>query len=53
MEFTPRGESVWISSRDAHRVSVIDTQTFATQATMTVDSPSGIFFTSRAARVGF
>ncbi|MBP8832728.1 MAG: protein nirF, partial [Acidovorax sp.] len=41
MEFTPRGESVWISSRDAHRVSVIDTQTFATQATMTVDSPSG------------
>ena len=53
MEFTPRGESVWISSRDDHRVSVIDTQTFATQATMTVDSPSGIFFTSRAARVGF
>ena len=53
MEFTPRGESIWISSRDAHRVSVIDTQTFATQATMTVDSPSGIFFTSRAARVGF
>jgi len=53
MEFTPRGESVWISSRDDHRVSVIDTQTFAAQATMAVDSPSGIFFTSRAARVGF
>ena len=53
MEFTPRGESVWISSRDDHRVSVIDTQTFTTQATMTVDSPSGIFFTSRAARLGF
>ena len=53
MEFTPRGESVWISSRDDHRISVIDTQTFATQATMAVDSPSGIFFTSRAARVGF
>ena len=53
MEFTPRGESVWISSRDDHRVSVIDTQTFATQATMTIDSPSGIFFTSRAARLGF
>lgn len=53
MEFTPRGESVWISSRDDHRVSVIDTQSFATQATMTLDSPSGIFFTSRAARVGF
>ena len=53
MEFTPRGEAIWISSRDDNRVSVIDTQTFATQATMTVDSPSGIFFTSRAARMGF
>ena len=53
MEFTPRGESVWISSRDDHRVTVFDTQTFATQATMTIDSPSGIFFTSRAARLGF
>ena len=53
MEFTPRGESVWISSRDDNRISVIDTQTFATQTTLTVDSPSGIFFTSRAARMGF
>ncbi len=53
MEFTPRGESVWISSRDDHRVSAIDTQTFATQATLAIDSPSGIFFTSRAARLGF
>ena len=53
MEFTPRGESVWISARDDHRVSVIDTQTFATQATLAIDSPSGIFFTARAARLGF
>ena len=53
MEFTPRGESVWISSRDDHRVSAIDTQSFATQATLAIDSPSGIFFTSRAARLGF
>ncbi|WP_027995492.1 cytochrome D1 domain-containing protein [Simplicispira psychrophila] len=53
MEFTPRGEAVWISARDDNRVSVIDTQSFATTATMTVDSPSGIFFTSRAARMGF
>ena len=53
MEFTPRGEAIWISSRDDNRVSVIDTQSFATQATLTVDSPSGIFFTSRAARMGF
>jgi protein NirF len=53
MEFTPRGEAVWISSRDANRVSVIDTQRFDTLATLTVDSPSGVFFTSRATRIGF
>lgn len=53
MEFTPRGESVWISARDDNRVAVIDTQTLTTQATLTVDAPSGIFFSSRANRVGF
>ncbi len=53
MEFTPRGEAVWISSRDDNRVSVIDTQTLVTQARLTLDSPSGIFFTARAARMGF
>jgi len=53
MEFTPRGEAVWISSRDANRVSVIDTGTFKTLATLVIDSPSGIFLTSRAGRMGF
>ena len=53
MEFTPRGDTVWISSRDENRVSVIDTQTFATRAQLDVPAPSGIFFTSRAARMGF
>ena len=52
LEFTPRGEAVWISSRDANRVSVLDTASFATLATLPVDAPSGIFFTSRAARPG-
>jgi protein NirF len=52
MEFTPKGEAVWISSRDANRVSVIDTATFATLATLPVEAPSGIFFSSRAARLG-
>jgi protein NirF len=52
LEFTPRGEAVWISSRDANRVSVVDTASFATLATLPVDAPSGIFFTSRAARPG-
>lgn len=53
MEFTPRGEAVWISSRDANRVSVIDTQRFETLATLDISEPSGVFFTSRAARMGF
>lgn len=52
MEFTPRGESVWISSRDASRVSVIDTQSFSTRSVLDVPAPSGIFFTSRAHRMG-
>ena len=53
MEFTPRGDAVWISARDDHKVSVIDTQSFQTLATLPAKSPSGIFFTSRAARTGF
>ena len=52
MEFTPRGEAVWISSRDANRVSVIDTSSFATLGTLAIEAPSGIFFSSRAARLG-
>jgi protein NirF len=53
MEFTPRGEAVWISQRDSNRVSVLDTQGFATLAQLPVDAPSGIFFTARAHRLGF
>ena len=53
MEFTPRGDAVWISARDDHRVAVIDTQSFQTLATLPAQSPSGIFFSSRAARTGF
>jgi protein NirF len=53
LEFTPRGEEVWISARDDDRVVVVDTATLATVATLAADSPSGIFFTSRAARMGF
>jgi protein NirF len=53
MEFTPRGEAVWISSRDAHRVSVIDTERFVTLNVLDVQSPSGVFFTARATRIGF
>jgi protein NirF len=53
MEFTPRGESVWISARDDNRVVVYDTANFAQRAVLPAESPSGIFFTTRAARTGF
>ena len=53
MEFTPRGESVWISCRDSHQVQVYDTHTRQLQASLKVDAPSGFFFTARAQRMGF
>jgi protein NirF len=53
LEFTPRGEAVWISSRDANHVSVYDTTSFTSLVTLPLAAPSGIFFTSRAARMGF
>jgi protein NirF len=53
MEFTPRGEEVWLSARDDNTVSIYDTASFARKATLTAESPSGIFFTARAHRTGF
>lgn len=53
MEFAPRGESVWISARDDNRIVVYDTSSFAQRAQLSAQSPSGIFFTTRAARTGF
>ena len=53
MEFTPRGESVWISARDDNRVVVYNTENFSQRSVLPAQSPSGIFFTNRAARIGF
>jgi protein NirF len=52
MEFTPRGEAVWISVRDADAVQVYDTGSFTQLAELPAEKPSGIFFTSRAHRTG-
>ncbi len=52
MEFTPRGEQVWMSVRDENRVDVYDTDSFERAASLPADKPSGIFFTSRAHRIG-
>ncbi|MCZ7657849.1 MAG: protein nirF [Xanthobacteraceae bacterium] len=52
MEFTPRGHEIWVSVRDANRVDVYDTASFAKKAELAVTHPSGIFFTARANRIG-
>lgn len=53
LEFTPRGEAVWISARDDNKVLIYDTARFTQQAELPAESPSGIFFTARAHRIGF
>jgi protein NirF len=52
LEFTPRGEQVWISVRDADRVDVYDTRTFARLSSLNAQKPSGIFLAARAHRIG-
>jgi len=53
LEFTPRGEQAWISSRDDGAVVVYDTASYAELARLPAASPSGIFLTSRGAMTGF
>jgi protein NirF len=53
MEFTPRGEQVWISARDDNKVLIYDTRRREKIGEIAVDAPSGIFFTHRAGRIGF
>lgn len=52
MEFTPRGERVWLSARDSDQVSVWDTASISKVAQLSAMKPSGIFFTARAHRMG-
>ena len=52
MEFSPRGHEVWVSSRDANRVIIYDTQSREVKAGIEAASPSGIFFSARAHRTG-
>ncbi len=52
LEFSPRGEQVWLSLRDENRVEIYDPDTFARIGSLPVESPSGIFFTVRAHRIG-
>jgi protein NirF len=52
MEFTARGEKVWLSVRDEDRIDVYDTTSLERTATLPASKPSGIFFSHRAHRIG-
>ena len=52
MEFTPRGENVWVSARDDNRIVIYDTGNFKEIAQLSANKPSGIFFSSRAHKMG-
>ncbi len=52
MEFTPRGDQIWVSVRDEDRVDIYNTRTFEKIGSLPVDKPSGIFFSNRAHQIG-
>ncbi|MDQ7090579.1 MAG: cytochrome D1 domain-containing protein [Methylococcales bacterium] len=52
MEFTPRGEQVWVSVRDDNQLVIYDTENFNLIKRLPADKPSGIFFSSRAHKMG-
>ncbi len=52
MEFTPRGEQVWLSVRDLDQLKIYDTASLKEVAVLPALKPSGIFFTARAHRIG-
>lgn len=52
MEFTPRGEEVWLAARDDDRVLVYNTQTYQEVARLPAQKPNGIFFSARANKIG-
>jgi protein NirF len=52
LEFSPRGEEIWVSVRDEDRVEVYSTRDFRRLAALPAAKPSGIFFTARAHRIG-
>jgi len=52
MEFTPRGEEVWVSVRDDNQIVIYDTDSFVEKKRLSAAKPSGIFFSSRAHKMG-
>jgi len=52
MEFTPRGEDIWVSVRDEDRVKIYDARNYELKRQIKMNHPSGIFMTYRAHRIG-
>ena len=52
LEFTPKGDQVWISARDDDRVRIYDPRTLADLGSIAAEKPSGIFFSARGNRLG-
>ncbi len=52
MEFSPRGENVWLSVRDRDKLNIYDTATIGLLGELPAKKPSGIFFTARAHKTG-
>jgi protein NirF len=52
LEFTPKGDQVWISARDDDRVRIYDPQTLVELGSLAAEKPSGIFFSARGNRLG-
>ncbi len=52
MEFTPRGEQVWVAVRDDNQLVIYDTNTLHEITRLPADKPNGIFFSARAHKIG-
>ena len=53
MEFTARGDQLWLSLRDGDQVQVWDPYSLKQLSTLPATAPSGIFFSSRAQKMGY
>jgi protein NirF len=53
LEFTAKGDQVWISARDDDAVRVYDPRTLRLLRELPAEKPSGIFFTARGQRIGY
>lgn len=52
MEFSPRGEQLWLSVRDEDRIEVYHSASRERLAQLPARKPSGIFMTARAHKIG-